>query len=87
MRNADMPAMPQTDEYRGNLEYYLMHDESIGEPPTEGAGLTKREHFAAVAMQGLIASWGQHDVTDFGEIASDAVLAADALLAELERTS
>ena len=76
MRNADMPAMPLSL--------------NPGEFAADGMnvdGLTKREYFAAMAMQGLIASWGQHDVTDFGEIASDAVLAADALLAELEKTS
>ena len=49
-------------------------------------GLTKREHFAAMAMQGLLASFGEHDVTDAGEIASDAVLFADALLDKLEHS-
>lgn len=49
------------------------------------AGLTKRELFAAMAMQGLLASWGNHDVTDSGDLASDAVRAADALIAELSK--
>lgn len=49
-------------------------------------GLTKREYISAMNMQGLLAAWGQHDVTNFDEIAHDAVKAADALLAELEKT-
>ena len=49
-------------------------------------GLTKREYFAGLAMQGLIASWGKHDLTDFDDIAHDAVMAADALINELSKT-
>jgi len=49
--------------------------------------LTKREYFAAMAMQGLLASWGEHDVTDFAEIASDSVKAADSLLAALDSSN
>ena len=49
------------------------------------SGLTKREHFAAMAMQGLLGSFGVHDVTAYDEIASDAVMAADALPKELEK--
>jgi hypothetical protein len=43
-------------------------------------GLTKREYFAAMAMQGLLASFNQHDVTNFTEFASDAFLMADAMI-------
>jgi len=46
-------------------------------------GLTKREYFAATMMQGLLASWGQHDVEDYRALASDAVLATNALIAAL----
>jgi predicted DNA-binding WGR domain protein len=46
-------------------------------------GLTKREYFAACAMQGILASWGQHDVTAFEDIAADAVLAAEKLMEAL----
>lgn len=76
MNNSDMPAMPSGISQDFN---------NIGQEPMN-LGLTKREYIAAVAMQGILAAWGQHDVTDAGEIASDAVLHADALLAELERT-
>lgn len=75
MNNSDMPAMPVPI--------------NPGEVAANGMnldGLTKREYFAGLAMQGLIASFGQHDVTDSSEVAIDAALFADALLAELERT-
>lgn len=48
-------------------------------------GMTIREYFAAKAIQGLTASIGQHDVTDAGELAHDAVRIADALIAELAK--
>lgn len=49
-------------------------------------GLTKRELFAAMAMQGLFADGATSRASNI-EIAEAAVLAADALLAELERTN
>jgi hypothetical protein len=45
-------------------------------------GLTKREIFAAAALQGLLAS-GPHDCT-YQELALDAVKNADALIAALQ---
>ena len=70
MRNGDMPAMP----FEGG--------ENNGMQPW--SGLTKREHFASLAMQGILAS-----DTD-AVIAQDicvklAVEHADALLTELEK--
>ncbi len=50
-----------------------------------GNGLTKREHFAAMAMQGNLKAFHDCDVTDFTEIAHDCVMMADALLAELAK--
>ena len=70
MKNADMPAMPQT-----------WIPELGNRPPESAQGLTKREHFAAMAMQGLLASHGARDAT-----AAFAVCQADALLEMLERT-
>lgn len=49
-------------------------------------GLTIRQHFAAIAMQGFIASFGGHDLTHIDDIAHDSVMAADALIAELNKT-
>lgn len=40
-------------------------------------GLTKREWFAGMALKGLLASWGNHDLTSMEDIAHDAILAAD----------
>lgn len=47
---------------------------------TGSKGLTKREQFAAMAMQGLKTG----DYHTFSDMASDAVMIADALLAQLE---
>ena len=52
-----------------------------GQKWAEGYGLTKRELFAAMAMQGNLAS-GIHE---FDVCVKTAVFAADALLAELEK--
>ena len=49
-------------------------------------GLTKREYFAGLAMQGLRACAHPQAPTTSDEIADLAVADADALLAELERT-
>jgi hypothetical protein len=51
------------------------------------AGLTKREYFAGLAMQGILASnteglaIGRIDIKGYAEMS---IMAADALLAELE---
>lgn len=61
--NASMPAMPVFDSYG----------------VASDKGLTKREHFAGLAMQGILARGNSHCV------ASEAVACADALLAELAK--
>lgn len=79
------------DEFRRQVEFYqqgIFPQKGDGNPPTgagafEYLGLTKRELFAAMAMQGFIASkvYG-------GEVemrASLAVKYADALLKELAK--
>lgn len=73
IKNGDLPAMP------------LERGAEIGSSfnAAETYGLTKREQFAMVMAQGLCASG---DYTSFTAVATDAVVAADALLAELERT-
>ena len=79
--NKDMPAMPIFDK-RGDTESY---DES----GVRLSGLTKLEHFAGLAMQGMLASkyysdfagkYADHTVG----IAACAVDHAEALLAQLE---
>ncbi len=78
MRNADMPAMPIA----------LEPGEVWSEGQDHAHGLTKREQFAARAMQGFIAApMGKYpDQTNQRVMAYDSLLAADALLAELEKT-
>ena len=75
IKNGDLPAMA------------VSTSESIcqmtGTLKAEFAGLTKREYFAALAMQGICASC---PTISNSNIASEAVNLADALLAELERT-
>lgn len=46
--------------------------------------MTLRDYFAAKAMQGLLASRGDHDVESFDEIASDAYGFADAMMKRRE---
>lgn len=70
MRNADMPAYP-----------HLM---KAGEVAKSEGGLTKREYFAAMAMQGLLAS-GIHQVDD--TLCHEAWSAANLMLAYQEKTS
>ena len=68
--NGDMPAGVCPDVYHEN-----------GQIETGHGGLTKREHFAALAMQGLLAC---EDRRPEGLI-REAVEHADALLAALEQ--
>jgi len=49
-------------------------------------GLTKREHFAGLAMQGLLSNDKMIDAVNWEWIASNSVALADALIAELNRT-
>ncbi len=51
-------------------------------------GLTKREYFAGLAMQGLLHTYnGQLPVNEIaGAFAMESAIMADALLAELEKT-
>ena len=77
MNNADKPAMPTVYAdmgHNGQREIYC-----------DNYGLTKREYFAAMAMQGLCANSiaGSHNKPS--NLAIDAVMYADALLKELDK--
>jgi len=80
MKNADMPAMP-TYELNGQN---VLQDTSYG--------LTKREHFAGLALNGLMSdASAMFEMAPEGEdparyFAKTSVNLADALLAELEST-
>ena len=67
MKNRDMPAMP------------IFNDS--GSVVNNRSGLTKREHFAGLAMQGLLLKMGDYSE---GTISKLAILQADALLEALE---
>lgn len=76
IKNGDRPAMPlqSSDQVE-----HLLGGDAIA---IASAGLTKREHFAAMAMQGFCAN-GRYE--DGVNVANDALLVADALLEELEK--
>ena len=75
--NSNMPAMPQP--IAANENVFL----DTNEYNKDNAGLTKREHFAGLAMQGLLANSALR-LTN-GEFIGRAVTCADALLAELDK--
>ncbi len=79
MSQANQPAFRSQDTYAGPDEV-LVH---------EGAtGLTKRELFAAMAMQGLLTKYETMWAGDFPlheGVANDAVRSADALIAALNK--
>ncbi|HET8789961.1 MAG TPA: hypothetical protein VFM75_02035 [Modicisalibacter sp.] len=86
MRNADNPAMPGSldpqsagfmDEFSGGVY--------VKDLARWNSGLSKREHIAAMALQGLLSHGGPNGEAAGWE-AEHAVSYADALLAELERT-
>lgn len=58
----------------------------VVQPAGRDLGFTKREYFAAMAMQGILASFPAQARMDHELIAQAALKAADALLAELEKT-
>jgi len=77
MKNSDMPAMPSDpiDTQEGDFE-------TGGGRYLTSNGLTKREYFAAMALQGLCAKYGS---AVYKESPANALLMADALLKELDR--
>lgn len=79
MRNADELAYPTPHVWAERWEML----ENI--KPSEG-GLTKREYFAGLAMQGIRATMPTGRA-DYADVAGAAVEQANALLAELERTA
>ena len=77
MKNSDMPAMPQAATSEGYSCNYYDYD-----GPGIPTGMTKREMMAMHVMASIITQGSPA----FIHAAEDAVNAADALLAELERT-
>jgi hypothetical protein len=81
MNNADMPANPivNSDGFPTLGSFF----ESTADGGPEAIGLTKREHFAGLAMQGILASYGNRTMRCSTH--QMAVEYADALLAELDK--
>jgi len=74
MNNTDMPANPINADYRVKVNGVCL------------TGLTKREHFAGLAMQGILAGvLATATPAQASQVAKDAVNDADALLKELEK--
>ena len=82
MKNSDMPAMPVIDEEQSfpvDMERYGSKEATL----RFAFGMTKREMMAMHMMAHLM----QNDrISSYGVQAEFAIKAADALLAELERT-
>jgi hypothetical protein len=90
MNNADMPAYPivNSDGFPTLGSFF----ESTADGGPEAIGLTKREHFAGLAMQGLLsnpvmADSAMHPTAEEwrDDIAEASLEFADALLAELDK--
>lgn len=75
MNNSRAPAMPTV---------YMDNTQGKGELYCDERGLTKREHFAALAMQGFCANPSLND-SDSDMTADCAVKFADALLKRLDK--
>ena len=78
MNNSDRAAYPlqlQEGETADSIKRHGVAD-----------GLTKREHFAAMAMQGFISDEAWSRKVGMAKLATLSVEAADALLAELEKS-
>ena len=69
IKNGDLPAMP------------VKHDGAC----SAGDGLSKRERFAMAMAQGLVSSGMDWTLYDYRGVSEQAVIMADALLAELEK--
>lgn len=88
MNNGDMPASPLTGDAYIDFESALNKSGSYN---PECQGLTKREAFAMVAMQGLLSSTNYPtsingvDVCEYDLCAQASVKQADALLKELSK--
>lgn len=72
---------------QGSENIYPLYKREAPEQWTVTSGMTKREHFAVMAMQGLVAhyGYGEAPVADAEEIAQWSVKLADTLIHELSR--
>ena len=82
MTNANEPISPTIINYDDGKP---LNNYQVGNTTEHVSGLTKREYFAAMAMQGLWSSVRNEYYTEYEKIASMAVKQADALINELNK--
>jgi hypothetical protein len=63
------------------------NDNAFPIPPDAIAGLTKREYFAAMALQGIVSNQAMIDTINWGWLAKESVAAADELIKSLNQTN
>jgi hypothetical protein len=81
MKNSDMPANPISVSQGASGDFLTTDDYGVG------MGLSKREHFAAMAMQGIASNHSLVDDAGSAEwVAKQSLSYADALLAALEES-
>jgi hypothetical protein len=70
------------DQARGVIRALLLSDTRAPSVSLESthAGLSLRDHFAGMAMQGLISAWGAHGIGQYDEIAHHAYKIAEAMI-------
>lgn len=83
MKNSEQPIYPIIIE-QATSRYATVPDTIL---ECKSSGLTKREYFAAMAMQGYLASYGPTEPANSQHVAEKAVECADALLTELEKSN
>jgi hypothetical protein len=86
MENKDQPIYPAMMQQVGNESYRLARTNDPKEWNVPCIGLTKREYFAAMAMQGLLSHSMDWVNDEQGWCAENAVRLADDLLTELSKT-
>jgi len=69
----------------GTVEFVHPQTKQVGSCAISEGGLTKREYFAAMALQGVLVNAGRNGL-EFRGCAKEAVLQADALIKELKKT-
>ena len=85
MENKDQPIYPAMMQRTGDETFRLSRASDPREWNVPCVGLTKREYFAAVAMQGLLSNSMDWVNDKHGWCAENAVRLADDLLTELSK--
>lgn len=68
------------------INHHLTYNQISCHANGEIEGLTKREYFAAMAMQGIVSNRGMIDTDNWEWLAENSVKAADALITALNQT-